>query len=185
MCSGVLPSESLGGRYKGVKEPNSVSYCWWRCFLIFIFLSGYTCTNCWNGPVKVERFILQSQFPGTLIWQTFHFYFQIRMAGLRNMTDQVDPLVAHTYEGHSLCFAIWFVNNTYNHSVYSSFSACTHLTILSNQLSMTPNHVDWGMSKMMPLMNARASSPFWNCFPVRCHLTEWNKNQSQWAKSGE
>ena len=44
-------------------------------------------------------------------------------------------LRAHTYKGHSLCFAIWFFNNTYNHSVYSSFSkkppsVCTHLTIL-------------------------------------------------------
>ena len=75
----------------------------------------------------------------------------------------------HRYEGHSLCLAIWFFNNTYNHSVYSSFfktppppppSACTHLTILSNQLSMTPGHVDWGMSKMTPSKNARASSAF-------------------------
>ena len=66
------------------------------------------------------------------------------------------------YEGHSLCFAIWFFNNTYSHSVYSSFSknppsACTHLTILSNQLSMTPDHVYWGMSKMTPLKNVRRS----------------------------
>ena len=78
----------------------------------------------------------------------------------------------------------------HNHTVYSSVwkkppSACTHLTILSNQLSMTPDHVDWGMSKMTPSMNARASSPFWNCFPVSCHLKEWNKNQPQRAKSGE
>ena len=35
-------------------------------------------------------------------------------------------------------------------------SACTHLTILSNQLSMTPAHVDWGMLKMTPSMNAGA-----------------------------
>ena len=54
------------------------------------------------------------------------------------------------YQGHSSCFAISFFNNTYNHSVCSSFSkkppsACTHLTILSNQLSMTPDHVDLGM----------------------------------------
>ena len=53
----------------------------------------------------------------------------------------------------------------HNHSVYSSFSkkppsACTHLTILSNQLSMTPVHVDWGMSKMTPSMNAQASLAF-------------------------
>ena len=94
------------------------------------------------------------------------------------------------YEGHSLCFAIWFFNNTYNCSAYSSFSkklpsACTHLTIFSNQLSMTPNHIDWGMSKMMPSMNARAPSLFWNFFPFNCHLTEWNKNQSPGAKSGE
>ena len=39
-------------------------------------------------------------------------------------------------------------------------SVCTHLTIFSNQLSMTPDHVDCGMSKMMPSMNARASSAF-------------------------
>ena len=84
------------------------------------------------------------------------------------------------YEGHSLCFAIWLFNNTYNHSVYSSFSkkhtptppprplACSYLTILSNQLSMTPDHVDWDMSKMTPSKNARALSAFWNCFPFRC-----------------
>ena len=64
-------------------------------------------------------------------------------------------MTLHMYEGHSLCFLIWFFNNTYNHSVYSSFSkklpsACTRLTILSNQLSMTPDHFDWGMSKMTP-----------------------------------
>ena len=69
------------------------------------------------------------------------------------------------YEGHSLCFAIWFFNNTYNHSVSSSFSkkppsACTHLTILSNPLSMTPDHVDWGMPKTTPSKNARASLTF-------------------------
>ena len=64
-------------------------------------------------------------------------------------------------------------------------SACTHLTILSNQLSMTPDHVDWGMSKMMPSKNDRASSAFWNCFPFSCFLTGWNKNQAQGAKSGE
>ena len=56
------------------------------------------------------------------------------------------------YEGHSLRFAIWFFNNAYNHSVYSSFSkkppsACIPLTNLSNQLFMTPDHVDWSMSK--------------------------------------
>ena len=39
-------------------------------------------------------------------------------------------------------------------------SACTLLTILSNQLSVTPDHVNWGMSKMTPSMNARASSAF-------------------------
>ena len=94
------------------------------------------------------------------------------------------------YEGHSLCFAIWFFNNTYNHSVYSSFSkkppsACTHLTILSNQLSMTPDHIDWGMPKMTPLRNAWVSSAFRNCFPFSCLLTEGNKNQLQGAKSGE
>ena len=94
------------------------------------------------------------------------------------------------YMGHSLCFAIWFFNNTYNDSVYSSFSkkhlsACTHLTVLSNQLSVTPDHVDWGMSKMMPSKNTQASSAFWNCFPFSCFLTEGNKNQSQGAKSGE
>ena len=26
-----------------------------------------------------------------------------------------------TYEGHSLCFAIWIFKNIYNHSVYSNF----------------------------------------------------------------
>ena len=94
------------------------------------------------------------------------------------------------YEGHTLCFAIWFFNNSYNHSVYSSFSkkppsACTHLTLLSNQLSMTPDHVYSGMSKMTPSKNARASSEFWNCFPFICLLTEGNKNQSQEAESDE
>ena len=88
------------------------------------------------------------------------------------------------YEGHTLCFAIWFFNNSDNHSVYSSFSkkppsACIHLTLLSNQLSMTPDHVYSGMSKMTPSKNARASSAFWNCFPFICLLTEGNKNQSQ------
>ena len=48
-----------------------------------------------------------------------------------------------------------------------------------------PTHADWGMSKMTPSMNARASSLVWNCFPGSCHLTEWNKHQSQGAKSGE
>ena len=101
------------------------------------------------------------------------------------------PNLGYTkYEGHSLCFAIWVFNNTYNHSVHSSFSkkppsACTHLTILSNQLSMTPAHADWGMSKMTPSMNAQASSAFWNCFSFSCLLTEGNKNQSQGAKSCE
>ena len=64
-------------------------------------------------------------------------------------------------------------------------SVCIHLTILSNQLSMTPDHVDWGMSKMTPSMNARASSTFLNCFPFSCLLTEGNKNQSQGVRSGE
>ena len=63
--------------------------------------------------------------------------------------------------------------------------ACTHLTGLSNQLSMTGDHVDWGMSKVRPSKNARASSAFWNCFPFSCLLTEGNKNQSQGAKSCE
>ena len=68
------------------------------------------------------------------------------------------------YEGHS-CFAIWFFNDTYNHSAYSSFSknppsACIHLTILSNQLSMTSDHTDWGMSKMTPSKNAQGSLAF-------------------------
>ena len=94
-----------------------------------------------------------------------------------------------SYEGH-LCFAIWFFSNTFNHSVCFSFSnkppsACTHLTSLSNQLSMTPDHVDWGMSKMAPSKNAPVSSAFWNCFTFSCLLTEGNKNQSQGAKSGE
>ena len=98
--------------------------------------------------------------------------------------------VRSRYEGHSLCFAIWFFNSTYNHSVYSSCSknppsACTQLTNLSNQLSRTPDHADWGMSKMTPSKNARASSAFWNCFLFSCHLSEGNKNQSQGAKSGE
>ena len=35
-------------------------------------------------------------------------------------------------------------------------SAITHSNILSNQLSMTPDHTDWGMSKMTPWMNAQA-----------------------------
>ena len=35
-----------------------------------------------------------------------------------------------------------------------------HFTILSNQLSMTPDHIDWGMSKMTPSKNAQASSAF-------------------------
>ena len=76
-----------------------------------------------------------------------------------------------------------FFNNTYNYSVYSSFfvkklpSACTHLTILSNQLSMTPNHADWGMSRMMPSKNAQASLTFRNCFPLGCLVTEGNKNR--------
>ena len=94
------------------------------------------------------------------------------------------------YEGHSLCFAVWFFSNTYSHSVYSSFSkkppsACTHLTILSSQLPMTPDHVEWGMSKMRPSKNARTSLAFWNCFPFSSLLTEGNKNQSQGTKSGE
>ena len=86
-------------------------------------------------------------------------------------------------------FAIWFFNNTYSHSVYSSLSkkfpsACTHLTILSNQLSMTPDYADCGMSKTTPSKNARPSSAFSNCFPLSCLLIEGNKNQSQGAKSG-
>ena len=44
---------------------------------------------------------------------------------------------------------------------------------------MTPDHVDWGMSKMTPSINARASSAFWNCFPFSC------QNQSQGANSDE
>ena len=64
-------------------------------------------------------------------------------------------------------------------------SACTHLTILSNQLSMTPDNVVWGMPKMTPSMNAWAYLAFWNCFPFSCHLMEGNKNQSQGVKSGE
>ena len=72
---------------------------------------------------------------------------------------------------------MFFFNNIYNHFVYTSFSkkplsACTHLTILSNQLSMTPDHVDWGMSKMTPSKNARASSAFSNYFAFSCLLTE-------------
>ena len=47
------------------------------------------------------------------------------------------------------------------------------------------DHVDWGMPKMMPSKNARASSAFWSCFPFSCHLTEGDKNQSWGAKSGE
>ena len=94
---------------------------------------------------------------------------------LKTLTDSGEYQPDVVYEGHS-CFAIWFFNNTYNPSVYSSFlkklpSACTHLTILSNQLFMTHDHADWGMSKMTPSMNARASSTFWNCFPFSCHLT--------------
>ena len=50
---------------------------------------------------------------------------------------------------------------------------------------MTPDHVDWGMSKMTPSTNARASSTLWNCFPFSFLLTEGNKNQPQGAKSGE
>ena len=101
---------------------------------------------------------------------------------------QIQKYKTHAYEGHSLCFAIWFFNNTYNHSVYSSFSkkppsACTHF-----DYSLKPavcDDVDWGMSKMTPSKNARASSAFRNCFYSSCLLTEKNKNQSQGAKSGE
>ena len=89
---------------------------------------------------------------------------------------------------HYVCNLVF--QNTYNHSVYSSFSkkppsACTYLTILSNQLSVTPDHVDWGMSKMRPSKNAQTYSAFWNWFPFSCLVTEGNKNQSQGAKSGE
>ena len=74
-------------------------------------------------------------------------------------------------------FAIWFFSNTYNHSVYSRFSktpppfprppsACTHLAILSNQpMSMTADHVDWGMPIMTISKNARASSRSETAFP--------------------
>ena len=60
-----------------------------------------------------------------------------------------------------------------------------HLTILSNQLSVTPDHVDWGMSKMTPSKNVLASSTFGNCFPFSWRLTEENENQSYETKSGE
>ena len=111
-------------------------------------------------------------------------------SNLQTMQKSLKHYIIYSYEGHLLCFAIWFFNNTYSHSVYSSFSkkapsACTHLTILSKQLSMTPNRVDWGMLKMTPSKNARASSAFWNCFPFSCLLTEGNRNQSQGANSGE
>ena len=63
------------------------------------------------------------------------------------------------------CNLYFFFNNIYNHSVHSSFSkkpasTCTQLTNLSNELSRTPDHADWGMSKMTPSKNARASSAF-------------------------
>ena len=50
---------------------------------------------------------------------------------------------------------------------------------------MTPDHVDWGMSKMTPLNYARASSASRNCFSFSCLLTKRNKIQSQGTKSGE
>ena len=92
--------------------------------------------------------------------------------------------------GSLIMFCNLVFQQHYNPSVYSSFSkkspsVCIHLIILSNQLSMTPDHVDWGMSKMTSSMDAQASSAFLKCFPFSCLLTEWNKNQSQGAKSGE
>ena len=54
-------------------------------------------------------------------------------------------------------------NNTCNHSVHSSFSkkplsACTHLTILSNQLSMTPDHVDCNSGREQEQLNLQISN---------------------------
>ena len=43
-------------------------------------------------------------------------------------------------------------------------------TVLSNQLSMTPDHIYWNISKMTPPKNARKPSVLWHCL-----LTEGNK----------
>ena len=44
----------------------------------------------------------------------------------------------NSYEGHSLCFAIWFVNNAYNHSVYSSFFEETLLSLYTFDHPLKP-----------------------------------------------
>ena len=109
-----------------------------------------------------------------LLWkQEYHYQLMIRgsLIMLRNLVFQqhVQPL----------CLLQSFEDPP------TPLLACTHLTILSNQLSMTPDHFDWGMSKMTPSKNARAFSAFRNCFPFSCLITEGNKNQPQGAKSGE
>ena len=54
--------------------------------------------------------------------------------------------------------------------------ACTHLVILSNNVTMVPDHTDWGISEITPSKWARASSTAWICFLLNCCFT-WGREQ--------
>ena len=75
--------------------------------------------------------------------------------------DRCDTTVTH-FVLQSVFFFSGTLTNTLSTPVFRRppTLAFTHLTVLSNQLSMATDHVDWGISKMIPSKNARASSAF-------------------------